>query len=322
MYLIFKSSKVTRLVEVIAPNLLHRMVRKNIDRTQNPFGVEKSTLNTWWKGIEPDADGEWMFFTGFMYQLSPLIYSALRYLERVERSNLAQKAVFSEFVMNLSGFIMARGYSESLKRETDSILSAIYRHLVSSGAEPYYLPELDTYSGVMLHDLGDDGGFERHIISIAESFEENGIDKIVTCDPHTTYVMSELLPEITGKKVTVKSYLDMVKAGNEEGIEDMEIGVHDPCYYARHLGLEGKIARLLRKSGMGAFIPENSGKMTSCCGGPAEYISPIIAREMAKMRLEEFNGRIVCTACPVCLISFRRAGGKAVDVATTLRVIE
>ncbi len=303
---------------MIAPNLLLENAKRNLVNTKNPLGIREETVNSWWENINLNSDGQWLFFTGYMYQLAPFIDTILRHFERIEKSKIGQRIVFSRLFMDLSGLIVKRSYSENLKKECDQILSKIYQLLLDSGIDVFYTPQLDRYSGIMLYDLGDEKGIREHMMFISDIFEENGIDRIITSDPHTTYAMVKLFPEFTGNKLKVKSYLDLIKI--EKSLEDVgiEFGVHDPCYYGRYLGLGGKISYLIEKSGIRCFIPENSGEMTSCCGGSSEYVSPIIAKEIAKMRLEEFNGRSIVTACPICLVSFRRAGGNVVDVATIL----
>jgi len=303
---------------MIEPKLLLKMVKRNMHTSKNPFGINTESLNTWWKNEDVSKDGDWFLFTGLMYQLAPFIDGTLSYLEKIEKSKIAQKIAFSPVFMGISGFVVGNSFSKSLHGEVDHILLNIHNLLVNSNVNVFYNPHLDNYSGIMLHDLGDDVSFELHANAIADNLKEHGVDKIITVDPHTTYAMKELYPEFTSVKFKVKSYIEMIELKNGEVERNGEFGVHDPCYYSRYCEMEEFLSSFLKKAGIPCFIPENSGEMTSCCGGAAEYSSPIISREIARLRIEEFGKREIVTACPICLISLRRGGGNVKDLAMIL----
>lgn len=304
---------------MIDAGLLLKLVKRNMQTSRNPFGVEIEFINTWWKNIDVSKDGEWFLFTGMLYQLAPFIDGTLGYLEKIERSKIAQKIAFSSIFMGISKYATRNSFSKNLGKEVDDILANIHDLLINSNISIFYNPNLDNYSGIMLHDLGDDASFETHASGIAETLEEYGVNKIITVDPHTTYAMKELYPEFTGVKFKVRSYIEMIKLKNGRIEKNGKIGVHDPCYYSRYCEMNEFLSSILKKAGIPCFIPENSGEMTSCCGGAAEYSSPIISREIARLRVEEFGKREIVTACPICLISLRRAGGNVEDLATLLR---
>ncbi len=304
---------------MIDPGLLLNMMKRNLERSMNPVGIERGLINTWWKETNVNRDGEWFFFTGLLYQLVPYVDGILKFLEKIERIRFGQKIALSPAFMTLSSYLIKNSFSRNLKKETDGILSNIYRYLSNSDVDVFYNPEFDQYSGIMLHDIGDNRGFELYVKEVTKSLEENSIDKIITADPHTTYAVKELYPSVTGKKFKVKSYIELISVDNPEVVETAETGIHDPCYYGRYTQLGGKIAEIVEKAGINCFIPDNSGKMTSCCGGAAEYVSPLISKEIARLRVEEFGEKAIITACPICLVALRRGGGNVTDLAAFLR---
>jgi Fe-S oxidoreductase len=62
----------------------------------------------------------------------------------------------------------------------------------------FYDPRLDDYSGVLLYDLGDQDSFVQHAKYVAAKLKQNGIRKLITVDPHTTYALKILFPKYTG----------------------------------------------------------------------------------------------------------------------------
>ncbi|WP_456369354.1 (Fe-S)-binding protein [Geoglobus sp.] len=300
---------------MIDPRFLVEILSRNIQKSGNPIGVENSRVNTWWRRADVSAEGEWLFFTGMMYQLSPYIESVVSYLEKVESSGL-RKLIGLSKNLPLPFGILGRITSESRRKESEDILRSMYSLLSNSGVDVFYSPDLDAYSGILLHDLGDDDGFRRHAINVARELERSGVERIVTADPHTTYALKVLCPEYAGIEFEVKSYIELVKPEKVEGNGDFVI--HDPCYYGRYLEISDRIRDVLRTAGVKFREPEYSGKLTNCCGGPIESISPMISAEIARLRIAELNNGPIVTSCPLCMINLRRVGGNVIDLALVI----
>ena len=62
----------------------------------------------------------------------------------------------------------------------------------------------------------------------------------------------------------------------------------------------------------------NCGEFTSCCGGPAESVSPALNREILGRRVAELeaSGAPVVTMCPICLANLHKAGLPVEDLAS------
>ena len=60
------------------------------------------------------------------------------------------------------------------------------------------------------------------------------------------------------------------------------------------------------------------GEFTSCCGGPAESVSPALNREILGHRVEELQATQapVVTMCPICLANLTKAGVEVEDLAS------
>jgi Fe-S oxidoreductase len=96
--------------------------------------------------------------------------------------------------------------------------------------------------------------------------------------------------------------------------------IHDPCFYGRYLKVSEGPRQLLTALGLNYADVRNCGEFTSCCGGPAESVSPALNREILDRRVEEFkaSGAPVVTFCPICLANLLKAGLPVEDLASLL----
>lgn len=291
----------------------------NLRSTRNPFGIPNILANTWWRGGRLPREGDAMLFTGLMYQLIPYIDKSTRYLAQYEDSPLAQYLRYARFAPGyLSGLGLAMITPAAEKRRSNKILRDIVKILKASQVDFYYRPDLDNYSGVLLYDLGDQQGFVRHARWLADRLQKAGVKKLITVDPHTTYVLKELLPKYTDTQFQVHPYLELVNLQGGNGRRT--VAVHDPCFYGRYLGLSEVPARALADLGIDCAPLDRSGVYTHCCGGPAESVSPKLAHEVGRRRLEQLKatGAPIVAMCPICLGNLRKLGAEVQDLSSVM----
>jgi Fe-S oxidoreductase len=298
------------------------LIAANVRQSRNPFGVPGSRFNTWWRKMPgfTRRPGEALLFTGLMYQAIPYIEATTRYLERLEGSRWADYLRFSRY---LPGSLPGRGLalltSGVEKRKFNAILQTISRLLTKSGVGFFYHPEMDFYSGILLYDLGDQKGFEAHARFVARTLKLHGVKKIITVDPHTTYALKELYPQYTGETFEVQPYFSLLQLSNAGGGNGRgPVAIHDPCFYGRYLKLSEGPRQVLSSLGLEYVEVRNSGEFTSCCGGPAESVSPALNREILGRRAAELqaSGAPVVTFCPICLANLLKAGVAVEDLAS------
>ena len=96
------------------------------------------------------------------------------------------------------------------------------------------------------------------------------------------------------------------------------VAIHDPCFYGRYLDFSEGPRQVLRSLGQQYVEVRNCGAFTSCCGGPAESVSPALNREILERRAAELRarGRPVVTFCPICLANLLKAGLPVEDLAS------
>lgn len=299
------------------PKDIVELIAANMRKTRNPFGVANSVINTWWKDVPLNRQGDAMLFTGLMYQSVPYIEKTTAWLARYEDTSMARYFRYGKmapaFLSSLAFRFLA---SKEEKKKFNGILNSVNKVLTKSKTNFFYRPELDFYSGVLLHDLGDSEGFARHATFVARTLKQHGVRKLITVDPHTTYAMKVLYPQVTGESFEVRTWFELANIGDQN--QTGRVTLHDPCFYGRYLGLSDLPYKILEKLGIDCVRIRNSGEFTNCCGGPAESVSPRLTNEVLARRVEELNsaGAPVIAMCPICLGILLRAGVPAEDFST------
>lgn len=295
------------------------LIADNVKKTKNPFGVPKFAINNWWKKAGLRSEGDSLLFTGLMYQFVPYIEKSTTYLARFEDTGWARFIKYGKYMPKLvSGLGLAAITPGKEKKKFNGILKDIAGILAKSKVDFFYDPDLDDYSGVLLYDLGDQEGFVRHAKYVAAKLKKNGIRKLITVDPHTTYAMKILYPKYTGESFEVHTYFELLNLTSSNG--SRRITLHDPCFYGRYLELSEVPARMLSGLDVECVPIRNSGLHTNCCGGPAESISPKLSGEVAGRRLNELEttDAPIVAMCPICLGNLRKAGTDAEDLSTVI----
>ncbi|MBW1816361.1 MAG: (Fe-S)-binding protein [Deltaproteobacteria bacterium] len=301
------------------PKHIIDVLADNIRKTRNPFGAGNKTVNTWWKKVPMRPEGDAMLYTGLMYQLAPFIAKTTKQIERFEDTTFGNYVWLNKYVPK---FLVKTGFkflaTKKDKKRFHDILGSIVKILEKSQVDFFYKPKLDYYSGILLYDLGDNEGFIEHAKFVAGKLKEQGIKKIITVDPHTTYALKVLYPKYTGISFEVKTYFELVNfKASDPG---RQVTLHDPCFYGRYLELSDVPARILSDFGIENVRVRNSGKFTSCCGGPAESISPALTKEILDKRYADLRetGKPIVAMCPICLGNLIKTGADVEDLSTLI----
>lgn len=304
---------------MLNPRYVIDNIADNVRKTRNPFGLGKGALTGWSRRFALPARGEHLLFTGLMYQLVPYIKATTTTLAQYEGTPRAEYLRYGTLVPKaLASFGLGRMVSKADQQQAVNVLGNVVKLLRASKVDFGYTPDLDDYSGVLLYDLGDQKNFEAHARHVARRLHDAGIRKLITVDPHTTYALKVLYPKYTGISFEVRGYFELLDL--PAGTGDQEVTLHDPCFFGRYLKLSDAPRRLLDRVGLRCAPLTTSGVFTTCCGGPAESISPKLADELGRRRAEELqgNGATVVTMCPICNVNLQRAGVQALDLAEVL----
>ncbi len=293
------------------------VLASNVRKTKNPFGLSRTKINTWHKGFYVKEEGEFLLFTGLMYQMIPYIDATTQQMEKYEDTKASN---YSKVMKYIPSFFAGMGLefmvTKKQKDEPANILRNICKLLTNSNVDFFYNPDLDYYSGILLYDLGDKENFIKHANFVVQKLLDNNIKKIITVDPHTTYALKVLFPKYVGCVFEVKSYLEMI---NLESDSHKKVIIHDPCFYGRYLKISDVPRRVLKRAGIKVEeIPQN-GMFTHCCGGPAESLSPKLSKKIREKRMAQLEGDYtIVTMCPICFTNLRRETADIDDIANIL----
>ncbi len=281
-----------------------------------PIPARRATR--WARALDLPRGGETVIYTGMMYQLVPYIERLVGLEQRLGDSQLARFSGLARRVNRLvNGAALVARPSAGERAEYDRVPTNVARLLLQAGVEFGYLYEDDLYSGALAHDLGVDSVVAAHARRVARSFREHGVRDVITIDPHTTTMLRSVYPTIVpGFDVRVRSYLEVLA---EQGLPARtklsgEVVLHDSCVYARYEDVVREPRQLLDATGLAVAEPAHAGRLTWCCGGPAEALYPDKAAAVAARRVEQLAAIApdCVTMCPICLVNLRKSANGTV----------
>ena len=217
----------------------------------------------------------------------------------------------------MNGAALVARPSARERAEYDRVPTNVAKLLQRAGVEFGYLYEDDLYSGALAHDLGADAVVAAHAQRVAGKFREHGVKEVITIDPHTTTMLRSVYPTLVdGYDVRVRSYLEVLAEHDLAVTTQLsgEVVLHDSCVYARYEHVVDEPRELLAATGLAVGEPAHAGKLTWCCGGPAEALYPEKAAAVATKRVAQLAAVApdCVTMCPICLVNLRKAADGAV----------
>lgn len=293
--------------------------------TGYPVPAPRDVVYSWARGSGLPRRGRVYLFTGALYQLVPYIEATVEYMKR--GGGLAGLAAgLASRLGRLAG--LALRPRRELLEWSRRVLLSIARLAAGSVEGLAYLYERDAYSGIILYDVGAEEAFQAHAERVCRALREAGAERLIVPDPHTLYALRELYPRyVDGCSLEARSYLELLDPEAVRGrAPGVSAAVHEPCLYARRLGVLEAPRRLLEAAGVEARYPPRSGAWTGCCGGPVEAFAPSLAEAVAVDRLQELfstGTETVVTMCPICFVNLSRASrrlgrGRLVDISEVL----
>jgi len=292
----------------------------NLRLRKSVLPISSGSATAWARGLGLPRGGETVLYTGLMYQLIPYITAMSAFQEKIEDSPLAGMIGLGRLanrVVNISAF-MARPPA-ALKERYNRVLRDIAGLLRAAGVNFGYLYGEELYSGALIYDLGEDDLFAAHARRVYDTFRKHGVKEVITVDPHTTNMLRSVYPSLLpGYDLKVASYLEVLARADLKPVRalDSELVLHDSCVYARYENVLDPQRLLLTRAGCAVREPEEAGRFTHCCGGPAESLFPKKARKVAGERVEQLRaaGKTGVTMCPICLVNLQKASGESLEL--------
>jgi len=289
--------------------------------------LSKRDATRWTKGLDLPRGGETVLYTGQMFQLVPSVEGLVKAEERIGGSPLARLTGLGRRInrlVNVSA-LMARPSAQE-REEFDRVPRTVAQLLRDAGVEFGCLYEDDLYSGALAQDLGLDELVAEHARRVHEIFRKHDVRRVITIDPHTTNMLRTVYPTLLqGYDVEVRSYLEVLAeaGGTAVAAPDGEVVLHDSCVFARYEGIVDEPRTLLARAGVTVLEPADAGRLTWCCGGPAESLYPEKALATARRRVEQLRpvSHTCVTMCPICLVNLRKAADGTIEFRDLSQVL-
>lgn len=290
---------------------------KNIAQSGDPLGFKKPYWIDWCRGEDFQKTAETLLFTGRMYQMLPYIMQTTQMVP-VIKPLVSKKMLrpLMDFGNRVAGERVIRwkaGFHQQFKQRCERILQGVAGALKSQGEKIGYLFEEEPYSGVLLHDLGLVEQVEPHIQRVSSLFARCGVERVITLDPHSTFMLKIVYPEVMGNlDFEVKHYAEIL-AGEDIRFDSAnranlpgKVVIHDSCVMTRELAIEQEPRAVLDKLGIRFQESPNHGKDTACCGGPVEFAFPELSQNIAGARVKELReiSPDIVVNCPICYLNF------------------
>ncbi len=269
------------------------IIRRNVLRHGNPFGVKNS--------FKSKKESETLLFVGCLYPVVDQITLGLD--------------LFTRFDFLLRVFQRIPIFWKKM----DGI-TKIAKLLEVLGYEFTFL-EREPCCGEILYNMGYLEDFKSYIQGVHEVLKRKRIKRIIAFSPFCAYAFKKLYPKfIDDWDIEVLTLVEAINLRFEGGKLSLRVTYHDPCYYARHLGITEEPREILKKiEGLELIEPEHHKKKTLCVGdGGLELYYPKVAYDVAKRRVKELlstGAPVIVTQCPACMAMIKwvlkREGWKA-----------
>jgi len=297
-------------------------LKGNMERTGDPLGFKKDYWTGWTEGLNLPREGETVLLTARMYQMLPYVIQATEMVASAKPilpllsikafSIMFEKAgsMAGESVLRLK----AKG-ARDVKDKGENVLKGIVSALGEVGEHPAYLYEAEPYSGVLLYDLGLEKHIAPHVKKVYQQLKSSGVRKVITVDPHTTFMLREVFPVyISNYDLEVVHYLELL-SGKIKDLKTSakqklpkEFVMHDSCVMTRDLGIVEQARKVTAEMEITLLEPENTRQDTACCGGPVEYAYADLSGKISNIRIQELADvcRNIIVTCPICLINLMK----------------
>jgi len=265
----------------------HRVMMEGVfpNELKRVFGAYEAQGNPW--GLPPDTRGDWAKEAGVPVLQHPDEAKALDYLFYV-------------------------GSAESFDPRGRRVAAAFARVLQAAGVKFAILGAREGSTGECVRRAGNEMLFQALAASLVATFEEFGIRRIVTCDPHAFNTLKNEYPQFGGR-YEVLHHTQLIERLIREGRIRVDARLerviyHEPCYLGRHNGeYEAPRAILRRLTRDTPLEFELSRGKSMCCGAGGgrmwleEKIGTRINVERVGQALPQ-KPAVIATACPYCAV--------------------
>ncbi len=199
------------------------------------------------------------------------------------------------------------------KKISESVVSALNQ----AGIRFSILGNDEGCTGDPARRAGNEYLFDMLASKNAETFQQKGIQKVITHCPHCLNSLKNEYPEF-GARLEVIHHSELLETLIAEGKisagekEDARIVVHDSCYLGRHNGVYDSPREVLKSTTESILEVEQSREQGTCCGaGGARFLlEENTGTRMSHHRLDELmvtNPDTIAVSCPYCVLMLEDA---------------
>ena len=260
---------------------------KSLETQSNPWGFPRHTRSDWAKELQVPI---W------------------------DKSNPTKYLYF----VGCNGSFDARG-----KKISESVVSA----LKQAGVSFSILGNDEGCTGDPARRAGNEYLFDMLASQNVETFQQQGVQKIITHCPHCLNSLKNEYPEF-GARLEVIHHSEFLQALIAEGkiaLEektDAKVVVHDSCYLGRHNGVYSAPREVLSATTEALQEVEQSREKGTCCGagGSRFLLEENTGSRMSHQRLDELmvdNPDTIAVSCPYCVLMLEdaaKAKGQQIQV--------
>ena len=252
---------------------------------KNVFHAYEVQGNPW--GLPADTRGDWARELGVAVARSAQDLAAVDYLFYV-------------------------GSAESFDPRGQKIARAFARVLRQAGVRFAILGAAEPSTGECVRRAGNEMLFQELAAKLVATFNDLGVRRVVTCDPHAFNSLKNEYPAFGGHWDVVHHSQLIASLLREERIrlapQAGRVVLHDPCYLGRHNGefdAPRAVVAAAAQDGVTEF-PLNRQKAMCCgAGGGRMWMEETIGTRINVLRAEQalaLSPAVIATACPYCAV--------------------
>jgi Fe-S oxidoreductase len=243
--------------------------------------------------------------------------------------DLAVPVVESAEQMATLDYLYYVGSAESFDPRGQRVAKAFVAVLRHAGIRFGILGPRETSTGECVRRAGNELLFQQLAKALIATFDELGVKRIVTCDPHAFNTLRNEYPAFGGRYEVVhhtQLIARLLAEGRLRVRRNAErVIYHEPCYLSRHNGefeAPRAIVRALTRDAPLEFELNRAKSMCCGAGGARMWMEESIGKRINVLRVEQalpLAPKVIATACPYCAVMMAdgiSALGKIDDVAT------
>ncbi len=209
------------------------------------------------------------------------------------------------------------GCNGSFDARGKKISTAVVETLKNAGVSFSILGNDEGCTGDPARRAGNEYLFDILAKKNAATFQQNGVQKIITHCPHCLNSLKNEYPEFGAHLEVIhhSEFLENLIADGKISLGekiDSKVVVHDSCYLGRHNGIYEAPRKVLAQNVKEVHEIEQSKEKGTCCGagGTRFLLEENTGTRMSHYRLDELmvtNPDTIAVSCPFCVLMLEDA---------------